>query len=322
MAPGIVPLGGIIPGPETMTTPKSKPHQSVMTSRAAVGLLPRSNSLLSRQSDSQLSRTEEEKSLGVRSPQKPPVLEEARPKSAKIERKPLPEFIIEQRMTKLPRVKNPVIIDHTKKKKKNDNQDDKKEEKKAKKKKLLKDMGTKKKKDKVKDKNNDNEESWPSASDVIIESSESEDTASNSSGSSKRDRTPSPVPRFSIKDWLRPTGGTFMKPTDDPFGIKGKTTKYKYKDLNRPPTRKDPPQVQYSAHSMLTESYADLLAQSFCSIGVKAQVIEAEKKPSRAARYVEKSLKSSPGKHRKSDKSSLKPEKGEKKKARGELDFV
>lgn len=318
VAPGIVPVppighGNIIPtGPElTMTTPKSRPPTN------------QSNSLLSRQQ----SNSQEEEA---------PVLEEeARAKAAKNAGKPLPEFILEPKgMTKLPRVKNPVLIDHTIKKKK-DNQDDKKENKKEKKKKPPKDMSTKKKKDKDKDKdgNNDNEDSWPSsASDIIVESSRSEDTASNSSVTSKRERTPSPVPHFSIKDWLHPTGGKLMRPKDDPFGIKGKTTKYKFKDLNRPPTRKDPPQVQYSAHSMLTESYADLLAQKFCSVGVKAKVIEPAKKPSRAARCLEKSLKSSQDKHRKSedkhrqkhDKSSSKPaeKQHEKKKPRGDLDFV
>jgi len=295
------PYGGLPPQhaasslPQQSANAATPAHSKAQRARSVESVLSRAESLIS--------RTEEEKTLD---PDQVP--EEEKSKSRSPLRKPMPEFIVEKgRMTRLPRVR---IVEKVKKKKNRKKRDKEGDDE--------KDTSSKKSDDEEddedKDKTKDDNDSWPA--------SEGESSSDSTSSSSKRDRTPSPVHGFSIKDWLHPVGGKFMKPSDDPFGLRGKTTKYKYKELNRPPTRKDPPQVQYSAGSMLSEAYADLLAQKFCSCGVKAKVIEPTKKMSRASRHVEKSLKSD--KHRKHHKLTERrsSDKREKKKLRGHNDFV
>jgi len=98
--------------------------------------------------------------------------------------------------------------------------------------------------------------------------------SSDSSSSSVRDHTPPPPPKFMAKDNLHPINGRDMRKSADPYGLRGDATQYKFKELGRPPNRDDPPHIIYSAMSMLSEQYADLLAEKFCSAGNKPQVLD------------------------------------------------
>lgn len=91
------------------------------------------------------------------------------------------------------------------------------------------------------------------------------------SPSPEREPAP-PVPGFDASDWLHPKGGIPMDPNDDPFGLYGKPTKYKYKPLSGPPKRDDPVEVLFSAHAMLSMEYIEAIARRVSSAGVTPKV--------------------------------------------------
>jgi len=64
-----------------------------------------------------------------------------------------------------------------------------------------------------------------------------------------------------------------MKPDYDPFGIRGKPTKEKFKLLGRPPKRDDPHEVLFNAHAMLSTDYLEEIVVRACAWGIKPKVV-------------------------------------------------